>query len=175
MEAKDIVLDALERIRSILHRTLTGLTLDDLHRQPSADTNSIAWLTWHLTRVQDKQVSDLAGREQAWIVDGWHARFDKPADPDDTGQRYTAEQVASLRPRDPQVLLDYNKAVYQRSVEYIQTLSPADLDRELNEPRWNPLPTVGVRLVSILADNLQHTGQALYLRGCIEDRHWYPA
>ena len=53
METKAIVLDALDRIRSILHRTLTGLTLDDMHRQPSSDTNSIAWLTWHLTRVQD--------------------------------------------------------------------------------------------------------------------------
>ena len=51
METKAIVLDALDRIRSILHRTLTGLTLDDMHRQPSSDTNSIAWLTWHLTRV----------------------------------------------------------------------------------------------------------------------------
>jgi hypothetical protein len=73
------------------------------------------------------------------------------------------------------VLRDYLQAVYQRTVEYLRTLQPADLDRELNEPRWNPLPTVGVRLVSILSDNLQHTGQTLYLRGCIEDKHWYPA
>ena len=81
MEAKDIVLDALDRIRSILHRTLTGLTLDEIHRQPSHDTNSIAWLTWHLTRVQDNGISGLFDQEQAWISEGWHAKFGMEPDP----------------------------------------------------------------------------------------------
>jgi hypothetical protein len=129
MDSKDVLIDGYGRIPQLLGMALDGLTAEQLAYRPTEQANSIAWLVWHLTRVQDKQVSDLAGREQAWIVDGWHARFDKPA----------------------------------------------DLDRELNEPRWNPLPTVGVRLVSILSDNLQHTGQTLYLRGCIEDKHWYPA
>jgi hypothetical protein len=175
MDPKDVLVDGYSRIPQLLGMALDGLTAEQLAYRPNEEANSVAWLAWHLTRVQDKQVSDLAGREQAWIVDGWHARFDKPADPDDTGQRYTAEQVASLRPADPAVLLDYNKAVQERTAEYIRTLQPADLDRELNEPRWNPLPTVGVRLVSILSDNLQHSGQALYLRGCIEGKHWHPA
>ena len=175
MEPKELLVDGYSRIPQILGMALDGLTAEQLAYRPNEEANSIAWLAWHLTRVQDKQVSDLAGREQAWIADGWHARFDKPADPEDTGQRYTAEQVAAVRPAGPQVLLDYNRAVQERTAEYIRTLSAGDLDRELNEPRWNPLPTVGVRLVSILSDNLQHSGQALYLRGCIEGKHWHPA
>ena len=175
MDSKDVVVEALGRIQRIVSMSLEGLTAEQLAYRPTDQANSIAWLAWHLSRVQDRHLSDLAGREQAWIADGWHARFDKPADPTDTGQRYTPEQVAAIRPQDPQLLLDYYNAVHQRTVEYLQTLSPADLDRELNEPQWNPLPTVGVRLVSVIADNLQHAGQVAYLRGIVEDKRWYPA
>lgn len=175
MDAKDIVIDGLGRIQQILHRSLNGLTAEQLVYRPTDQANSIAWLAWHLTRIQDGHVSDLAGRPQAWVADGWHARFDKPADPKDTGQRYTPEQVAAIRPDGPQVLLDYHDAVYQRSVEYLRGVSPADMDRVLNEPQYDPLPTVGVRLVSVISDNTQHAGQAAYLRGCIEGKRWYPA
>ena len=117
----------------------------------------------------------LAGREQAWIADKWHEKFGKPADPEDTGHGYSAEQVAAIRPESPRLLVDYHNAVYNRSLEYIKGLEDADLDRVLNEPRWNPMPTVGVRLVSVINDNTQHAGQACYLRGLMEDRRWFPA
>ena len=165
MDAKDLMLDALGRIRSVLHRTLTGLTLDDLHRQPQAGANSIAWLAWHLTRVQDVSVSGLAGQEQAWISQGWHAKFALPADPDNDGYGDTPEQVAAFRASSMQALLDYHDSVQERSQTYVAGLTPADFDRTLNEPQWQPMPTVGVRLVSVLSDNLQHAGQAAYLRG----------
>jgi Protein of unknown function (DUF664) len=165
MDAKDLMLDALGRIRSVLHRTLTGLTLDEIHLQPQAGANSIAWLAWHLTRVQDVSVSGLAGQEQAWISQGWHAKFDMVPDPDNDGYGDTPEQVAAFRAPSVQTLLDYHDSVQERSKTYVARLAPADFDRTLNEPQWQPMPTVGVRLVSVLSDNLQHAGQAAYLRG----------
>lgn len=175
MDLKDVLIDAYSRIQRGVHMNLEGLTPEQLTYRPSEQANTIAWLTWHLTRVQDHHLSDLAGREQAWIADKWHEKFGKPADPQDTGQRYTPEQVAAVRPSGTQLLLDYHDAVYARSVAYIQGLSPADLDRQLNEPQWNPLPTVGVRLVSVLGDNLQHAGQAAYVKGIIQNQRWFPA
>jgi hypothetical protein len=175
MDSKDVIAEALGRVQRILSMSLEGLTAEQLAYRPTEQANSIAWLAWHLTRVQDKHLSELADRQQAWIADGWHARFNKPADPLDTGQRYTPEQVAGIRPSGPPLLLDYHNAVYQRSVEYLREVSPAEMDRVLDEPQYTPLPTVGVRLVSVVADNLQHAGQIAYLRGCIEGRHWYPA
>ena len=85
MDTKDVVLEALDRIRNVLRRTLDGLTLEEIHRQPSADTNSIAWLAWHLTRVQDNGISGLAGWDQAWISQKWHAMFHMEPDPDNEG------------------------------------------------------------------------------------------
>ena len=172
MEAKDIVIDALGRIRSILHRTLAGLSLDEIHRQPRPDANSIAWLTWHLTRVQDNGISGLFDQEQAWISQGWHAQFAMPPDPDNEGQGHTPEQVAAFRAPAIQTLLDYHDSVWTRSQNFVTGLAPADFNRELNEPQYQPPPTVGVRLVSILSDNLQHAGQVAYLRGVWQGIGW---
>jgi len=172
MEAKDIVIDALERIRSILHRTLAGLTLDELQRQPTPDSNSIAWLTWHLTRVQDNGISGLFGQEQAWISQGWHAQFGMAPDPDNEGQGHTPQQVAAFRAPSIQTLLDYHDSVSTRSKTFVGSLAPADFNRELDEPQYQPRPTVGVRLVSILSDNLQHAGQVAYLRGVWQGIGW---
>src|SRR2546428_4206833 len=156
METKAIVLDALDRIRSILHRTLTGLTLDDMHRQPSSDTNSIAWLTWHLTRVQDNGISGLFDQEQAWISEGWHAQFGMEPDPDNEGQGHTPAQVAAFRASSVQLLLDYHDSVSARSKAFIGGLPPADFHRPLHQPQYQPGPTLGGRGLSILSQNLSH-------------------
>lgn len=172
MEAQELIHDGLDRIRSILHRTLPGLSLDELHRQPSPETNSIAWLTWHLTRVQDNGLSGLFAREQSWITEGWHAKFGLGPDPDYEGQGDTPAQVAAFRVPSAQLLLDYHDSVSARSKRFMQGLTAADFDRELNEPQYQPLPTVGVRCVSILSDNLQHAGQVAYLRGLWHGMGW---
>lgn len=175
MESRDVIVDALDRVRENLHLSLDGLTAEQLAFRPGEQSNTIAWLAWHLTRVQDHHLSDLAGRPQAWVEEGWHQKFGRPADPGDIGHGATPEQVASIRPTSPTLLESYYDAAHDRSVAYVQTLSSADLDRVLNEPRWNPPPTLGVRLVSVCADNLQHVGQMAYLRGLVENRHWYRA
>ncbi|HLY64840.1 MAG TPA: DUF664 domain-containing protein [Chloroflexota bacterium] len=175
MDSKDVLIDTYGRIQRILEMSLKELTAEQLLYRPDAQSNTIAWCAWHLTRVQDHHLSDLAHIEQAWMADGWHAKFDKPADPGDTGQGYSPDQVAAIKPSSSQLLVDYHNAVLARSTKYIQGLRPADLDVVLNEPRWNPMPTVGVRLVSVAADNLQHAGQLAYLRGLVEGKRWFPA
>ncbi|MDE3077890.1 MAG: DinB family protein [Chloroflexota bacterium] len=175
MEPKDLIVDAFGRISGLLKMSLKGLTAEQLAQRPTEGTNSIAWLAWHLSRVQDHHLSDLAHHDQAWVAEGWHARFEKPADPHDTGFGYTPQQVAGIHPAGPEPLLDYHQAVYQRTLDYLATVTPADLDVVLNEPQYDPMPTVGVRLVSVVSDNLQHAGQIAYLRGWIEGRRWFPA
>ncbi|MFC1908603.1 DinB family protein [Chloroflexota bacterium] len=172
MEWQVLLTDGYGRIAEILERTLKDLNEDDLNQQPKPDCNSIGWLAWHLTRSQDRQIADLMGEEQPWIIDGWHTRFNREANPQDTGNRHTPEEVTAFRSPDVETLLGYHRAVLERTNSYIASLSDADLDRELNEPRFQPLPTVGVRLISIMSDNLQHAGQASYLRGILQGRGW---
>ena len=172
MEWNDMLSDGYNRIVDVMEKVLKGLNKEDLNWQPSPDCNSISWLAWHLTRQQDAQISSLAGEEQLWTKDGWHAKFNRPSDPRDVGFGQTPEQVAAFKSPDVDTLLAYNKAVVERSKAYFNTLSKSDLDRELNEPMFQPLPTVGVRLISIMDDSVLHAGQAAYIRGLRQGRGW---
>ena len=174
MESPAVVADAFGRVRDILQGALRNLTPQELVASPKPH---IGWLVWHLSRVQDSNISALAEREQAWIADKWHARFGMPPDPRDyaSGHVQTPAQIDAFSVKDAKILLDYYDAVLERTKAYLTTLSSADLDRVLNEPRHKPLPTVGVRLVSVIADNMRHAGQVEYLRGLIRHQGWFPS
>lgn len=172
MEWNDLLADGYGRVFEILERTLKGLSQDDLNWQPRPDGNSIGWLTWHLTRIQDDHIAALMGEEQLWTKDGWHARFNLPPEPKDLGFGHSPEQVAAFKSPDAQTMLHYHRAVLEQSKRCLFSLSNADLTRELDEPWYQPLPTVGVRLISVLTDNLQHAGQAAYVRGLRQGKGW---
>lgn len=172
MEGHELIADGLGRVNRLLRRSLTGVPTETLNRTPNADSNSMAWLAWHLTRIQDDHIAALDGGPQLWTSEGWHARFGMPPDDANHGMGHTLEQVAAFRVDSPDALIAYNDAVYERSKRYLAGLKPADFDRVLNEPQYDPLPTVGVRLVSVLSDNTQHAGQIAYLRGYFEGFGW---
>ncbi len=174
MQGPALVIDALGRVREMVRDALKDLAPEELLVPPKPP---IGWLVWHLARVQDSNMSGLGGRQQAWIADGWHARFGMPPDPRDygSGHRHTPAQIDAFKVKDKQLLLDYLDAVFENTKGYLSTLSNADLDRVLNEPQYQPLPTLSVRLVSVIADNMRHAGQIDYLRGLIRHQGWFPS
>jgi hypothetical protein len=174
MESPGVIADVFERVRDILHGALKDLTPQELVAGPKPH---IGWLSWHLSRVQDSNISGLAGREQAWTADGWHARFGMAPDPRDyaSGHSQTPAQIDAFSVKEAKILLDYYDAVFERTKEYLKTLSSTDLDRVLDEPKYQPRPTVAVRLVSVIADNMRHAGQVEYLRGFIRHQGWFPS
>src|SRR4051794_34201458 len=161
----DLLLDAFNRIRSLVARTVDGLTEAQLTHRVTDDANSIAWLVWHLTRIQDDHVADAAGAEQVWTADGWAERFALPFDAGATGYGHSSDDVAAVR-ASADALRGYHDAVHTRTVEYVAKLSDADLDRIVDES-WDPPVTLGVRLVSVIGDDLQHVGQAAFARGIV--------
>jgi uncharacterized damage-inducible protein DinB len=166
MEAKDILTDALGRIPDLVHAAVDGLTPEQLRWAPAPGANPIGWLVWHLTRVQDDHVADLLGAEQIYVTGDWAPRFGLKADPSDTGYGHTPAQVAAVTPESAAVLEEYHRAVHQRSAEFVAGLTAADLDRVV-DTAWDPPVTMGVRLVSVVDDDVQHAGQAAYLRGLL--------
>jgi hypothetical protein len=170
---KDLVIDGLERVEQDLQRTLTGLTAEQLAFRPTDHANSIAWLAWHLTRVQDDHVSEIAGQPQAWVADGWHQRFGRPADPSDTGFGDSPAEVGSIAPEDPSVLIEYHAAVHAKCLAYLERVSCDEMDR-IVDTNWDPPVSAGVRLVSVVNDCTQHVGQMAYIRGLIEGPKWQP-
>ena len=169
MDTPQVLADAFDRVHQVVQASAERLDADALAWRPDAEANSIAWLVWHLTRIQDHHLSEIAGREQAWTADGWAQRLRRPADPDDTGYGHTSQEVAAVRPEGPDLLLGYHAAVAQRTQEYLATVDADELDRIIDRS-YDPPVSVGVRLVSVISDNLQHAGQARYVRGLVERR-----
>jgi uncharacterized damage-inducible protein DinB len=167
MRSTDLIDDAFGRIRDLVHRTVDGLTPEQLAFRADHDANSIGWLTWHLTRIQDDHIADVAGEQQAWTSGGWADRFGLPFDAADTGYGHGPDDVAAVAVESAQLLLDYYDAVHSRTVAYIQGLSDDELDRVV-DTNWDPPVTLGVRLMSVIGDDWQHVGQAAFIRGVVE-------
>jgi Protein of unknown function (DUF664) len=165
MNGTELMLDAFGRVREDVLALLSGLSEDDLAHRPTPDANSIAWLVWHLTRVQDLDLLDAIGGEQVWTSQGYDARFGLPPGINDHGYGHTSEEVGKVR-ADADLLAAYFEGVHDRTVSFLRGLGPSDYDRVVDE-RWDPPVTLGVRLVSVLNDDMQHAGQAAYVRGLL--------
>ncbi|WP_405492317.1 DUF664 domain-containing protein [Nocardia sp. NBC_00511] len=169
MTSTALLQDAFSRIQHNVRGAVEGLSDTDLGFRPDPGGNSIAWLIWHLTRVQDDHVAEVAGAEQAWTSAGWAKRFGLPFAESATGYGHTAAEVAALDGIPGELLLGYYEAVHDRTLAYVATLTDADLPRVV-DTRWDPPVTLGVRLISVIDDDIQHAGQAAYLRGMLQRR-----
>ena len=169
MTSAELLVDALGRIRGVVHRAVDGLTAEQLAFRVDPGANSIGWLVWHLTRIQDDHVAGLAGTEQVWTAAGWVERFGLPFDPRDTGYGHQADEVAAVRVDSGELLVGYYDTVHEQSIRYVEGLGDADLARIVDRS-WDPPVTLGVRLVSVIADDLQHAGQAALVRGILQRR-----
>jgi hypothetical protein len=165
--ATDILIDSINRVKETASRAASGLSQEQLEARVDPQSNTIAWLLWHLARGQDLQLSDVAGSNQVWTAGGWKDRFALPFTDTESGYGHSADDVARVRGVSAELLADYVVAVCNRTVEYLGGLTDDDLGR-IVDTRWNPPVTLGARIVSIVSDDLQHTGQAALLRGMLE-------
>jgi len=118
-----LLIDAFDRIKGVVHHAADGLDEDRLAARLDPQANSIGWLIWHLTRIQDDHVADVAGRPQVYVAGGWWERLGRPFEVGDHGYGQSSDEV-----------------------------------------------TLGVRLVSVVSDDLQHAGQAAFIRGVLGRR-----
>ena len=167
MTPGELLADCFNRVHEGAREVVDGLGPDQLAERPTPTSNSIAWLVWHLTRVQDDHVAEVAGREQVWTAQGWVDRLGLPFQARDTGYGHSPEQVAKVRVESPDLLTGYLDAVHEQTLAFVSGLGPDDLDRVVDE-RWDPPVTLGVRLVSVVNDDQQHVGQAAYVRGLLD-------
>jgi hypothetical protein len=167
MTSAELLADAFGRIRGVVHRAVDGLTAEQLASRVDPQANSIAWLVWHLTRIQDDHLADAFQAEQVWVAQGWVERFGLPFDPRDTGYGHQADDVAAVRVASGDLLVGYHDAVHEQTTRYVGGLGDADLARIVDRS-WDPPVTLGVRLVSVIVDDLQHAGQAAFVRGILQ-------
>lgn len=169
MNVAELLVDGFGRVQGTVHAAVEGLTAEQLGARLNEEANSIAWLVWHLTRVQDDHVADAAGTGQVWTGEDWLSRFGLPFPAGDTGYGHRPADVEAVRVAEPELLTGYYDAVHEQTVRFVSGLDAAALDRIVDEA-WDPPVTLGVRLISVLDDDIQHAGQAMYVRGLLERR-----
>jgi len=169
MTSAELLVDAVGRIREVVHRVVDGLTPEQLAFRIDPEANSVAWLVWHLTRIQDDHVAAAFQAEQVWTSQGWMERFGLPFDPRETGYGHQADDVAAVQVDSVELLVGYHDAVHQQTTRYVGRLTDGDLGRIVDRS-WDPPVTLGVRLVSVISDDLQHAGQAAMVRGILQRR-----
>ena len=167
MECAEFITGIFTRISQVLETVLDGLTENEINQQPNPECNSIGWMVWHLTRVQDRFIAMLSNNEQVWITEKWYGKFGREADAKDSGYGHRPEDLANFEVPDIKTLLDYHHAVLEKTKQYTNKLSPEELDRVIDDIR---APTVALRLTAFISDNLQHAGQVAYLRGWLRSQ-----
>jgi uncharacterized damage-inducible protein DinB len=166
VDVSAVLLDLYGRIPPLAREAVEGLSPDQLTKKPGPEANTIAWLIWHLTRVEDHYLAEHFGADELWVTGDWAGRFGLDPDPGNTGYGHSPEEVAAVRPDGPDALLDYLGAVDAGLRKQLEGLTPEELERVVDQ-NWDPPVTLGVRLISIADDGLQHVGQANYLRGLL--------
>lgn len=169
MAISEILGEAFGRLPAIVRNAVHDLTPEQLASPPAPGANSIGWLIWHLTRVQDDHMAELIDEPQIWETGDWGPRFGLPSDPSNTGYSHDPDEAAAVHPESPDALVAYYDAVAARTNAYIAGITADDLDQVVDDA-WDPPVTLGARLVSVISDDLQHAGQASYVRGLLEWR-----
>src|SRR6478609_3317496 len=168
MKAAEVLSDAFGRLPDLVHSAVADLTVDQLHERIGG-ANNISWLVWHLSRVEDDHIAGAAGADQVWTSDGWAERFGLGLPVETTGWSMSSAEVDQVAVNDPELLLGYFDAAHAKAAAFVAELTDGDLDRVVDE-RWDPPVTLGVRLVSVLDDCLEHAAQAHFVRGILEAR-----
>lgn len=164
MDVAELLTDLFGRMPPLARDAIEDLSDELLVRSPGPDANTVGWLVWHAARVQDHQFSAMRETEQIWME--FAGRFGLAPDPDNTGYGHTTDEMSAVRPESSEVLVDYVDRCIDRALSILAGVRADELDRIIDR-NWDPPVTLGVRLVSVADDGLQHLGQAAYVRGLL--------
>jgi hypothetical protein len=168
----EFVEQLLEQVDEETQASLRGVTLEQILWRPAEESNPMAWLAWHIARMQDFRSSHLLGRDQIWVEDGLHERFGLPADPANTGRGNNNAEVSALQPESVEVVATYCAVASGRVREYVGSLRAGAEDDIIDSPDGGRTP-LGEVLNRFIHGGVAHVGQLMYVRGLIERRRWF--
>ena len=123
MKTTDLLLDAFGRIREEVaddRRRARARSSWPTGAGPGA--NSIAWLVWHLTRVQDNHVAEVAGSEQVWTARRLGRAVRAAVGPGRHRLRPQRRARSARCGPTAELLVGYHDAVHERTLGYVAAL-----------------------------------------------------
>ncbi len=163
---------------------LNDLTEQQIRRIPQNCEHSIAWLIWHMARIEDVTMNLLvAGSPQILHRDNWFERMKITAR--DTGNEMAEAGVAKLSAAiDIKALRGYRLAVGRRTREIVKPLQPEALKQKVKPARlqqvmdqgavveaarglidyWAKRNNAGLLLMPATRHNIGHLNEALRIK-----------
>jgi hypothetical protein len=135
MDALDFFLVRYDQI----HRVLTDPAIKQLDEpqwrgRPHPGVNTVAWLLWHMARVEDVGVNRFAADRPQVLEDGWVDRL--AVGRRDVGTGMSDAEVDDFSARvDLHALRGYWDAVTRRTPEVVASLRGSDLDAVVPKER----------------------------------------
>jgi len=170
MDAKELLLRSLNQSQEYLTKYgLDGLTQEEVAWSLGPECNSIAFILWHIARVEDIFVRRHCQRkEELYEAEGWWEKLGTPARETGYGYResgygYTVEQLQAWPVPKLETLRGYADSVRNHTLAFLERLSSEKLD----EMPWpdRPLDSIGAALCHMSTEIALHVGQITYLRG----------
>jgi hypothetical protein len=136
---------------------LEGVNGQQMRLIPKMCDHSIAWIFWHMTRIEDVTMNMLvAGRPQILLTENWLERLQVVVQ--DTGNAMTIDQVKELSVRiNLEALLAYRLSVGRRTREIIRLLLPDHLKKRVSPDRLNQITRENA-VVEAAKDILEYWG-----------------
>jgi len=160
MDVKELILKSLEQSQGYLTRTLDGLTQEEAAWSPNAECNSIAFILWHMTRVEDLFINRVIQRgKELYEAEGWQEKLGTP----DKAYGYTVEELQAWPVPRLEVLCGYFDSVREKTLAFLNSI-PAEKLAEVPRPDRSP-DSIGVTLGRMSTEIALHMGQIAYLRG----------
>jgi len=160
MDAKDLLLRSLEQSHGYLTKALDGLTQEEATWSPSPECNSIAFILWHTTRVEDFFVNRVIQRgKELYETEKWQEKLGTPL----KAYQYSVEELQAWPAPKLEILKEYVKSVRQKTLAFLNSIPPERLS-EVPRPDRSP-DSIGATLEHMTTEIALHVGQIAYLRG----------
>lgn len=170
MNSKRLLARSFGRAQEVLDKATEGLTREEMAWRAGSCANPISFILWHLSRVEDRMINHtVRQRAEVWTEAGWHKKLGLPEDPRVTGFNFTREQVAVFPVLEPGALLDYQRAVRQVTLAFIDSLGEPEFDCAVN-CRHEEDNTVAAILGRTVVHVSQHAGQIDFIKGLLRGR-----
>jgi hypothetical protein len=130
-------------LRSFEDEILGGLAEQQMRIIPRNLDHSIAWVLWHMTRIEDATMNLLvAGSPQVLLREDWLERMEIPVR--DTGNAMDPDGVADLSAAiNVQALQAYRLSVGRRTRAIVNQLQPHELKQKVDPARLGQMTAEG--------------------------------
>ncbi len=165
MKLNEFIEKSLTESKGYIDDAIKGLSAEELAFRVKPHSNCIAFLMWHMARVEDFWINRVLGSgKEMYEADGWFKKFGTPAQ--DTGMGYDVKKLDAWPVPKLDLLQSYAAAVRAKTLAYLKALDESKLDIEMDFG-WRK-GTAGSALSHLVMEVGEHSGQIGYIRGIMK-------